>query len=150
MPFRYLKPISIERARHLRKNPTPFEYILWTWLRKKQLYGVRFRRQHPIGPFIVDFCAPRNKLIIEVDGNHHLEQTEYDASRTLYLQSCGYRVLRFYNKDIANDIQGVLAMIISALQPPPASPISFGNGGGRRGYNPPSWISPSTPIFPST
>jgi very-short-patch-repair endonuclease len=76
---------------------------------------VHFRNQHAIGKYIVDFCAPRRKLIIELDGSQHLEQEAYDAERTAFLESKGYRVLRFWNNQVMNEIEGVLHVIYAAL-----------------------------------
>src|SRR5512140_907244 len=91
-------PSIRHRAIELRKEPTPAETRLWSYLRKDQL-GITFRRQHAIGPYIADFCAPSKKLIIELDGSQHLDQAESDAERTDFLASKGYRVLRFWNSD---------------------------------------------------
>jgi very-short-patch-repair endonuclease len=77
--------------------------------------NVHFRNQHAIGTYIVDFCAPRKKLIIELDGSQHLEQEEYDGKRTAYLESRGYRVLRFWNNDVMNNLEAVLKVIWSVL-----------------------------------
>jgi very-short-patch-repair endonuclease len=76
---------------------------------------VHFRNQHAIGNYIVDFCAPRKKLIIELDGSQHLKQQEYDEKRTAYLKSKGYRVLRFWNNDVMNNIDEVIKAIWSVL-----------------------------------
>jgi very-short-patch-repair endonuclease len=103
------------RALELRRNPTPAETKLWSRLRAHQLAGVGFRRQHAIGPFIVDFCAPREKLIIEVDGSQHLDQEEYDAERTAYLEIRGYQVMRFFNNQVENDIEAVLQAIYNVV-----------------------------------
>ena len=70
-----------------------------------------FRRQHAIGNYIVDFVSIKKKLIIELDGSQHLEQEEYDKERTAYLESQGYKIIRFWNNDVMNDIQGVLRVI---------------------------------------
>lgn len=94
---------------------TPTEARLWTHLRAHRLQGIHFRNQHAIGNYVVDFCAPRKKLIIEVDGSHHIEQAEYDAKRTTFLESKGYRLLRFWNHEVMNDIDSVLDAIVSAL-----------------------------------
>jgi very-short-patch-repair endonuclease len=75
------------------------------------LNGVHFRRQHAIGPYVVDFCAPREKLVVEVDGGQHLEQQEYDAERTNYLESKGYRLVRFNNGEVLDNIEGVAVAI---------------------------------------
>lgn len=107
-------PKSYERARELRRALTPTEQKLWLHIRDKQLNNIRFRRQHAIGPYITDFCAPGIKLIIELDGSQHLEQTEYDNERTAFLQSQKYKLLRFWNNDVMNDIDGVIQAILLA------------------------------------
>ena len=88
---------TFARAKELRHNLTEAEAKLWACLCTHHLANVGFRRQHAIGPYIVDFCAPRVKLIIELDGSHHLDQQAYDAQRSAYLQTRGYRVVRFWN-----------------------------------------------------
>jgi len=103
------------RAIELRKELTPAERKLWSYIRKDQL-GVNFRRQHAIGKFIVDFVCIEKKLIIELDGSHHLEQEEYDNKRTKYLEEQGYRVIRFWNNDVMKNIEGVILSIMNALQ----------------------------------
>jgi very-short-patch-repair endonuclease len=86
------------RARQLRRELTPAEQRLWGYLRRAQLAGFEFRRQHPVDRFIVDFFCPAAKLVIEVDGDSHAEQAEYDCERTQWLnQQKGYRVLRVAN-----------------------------------------------------
>ena len=95
------------RARHLRKNPTDAERALWTILRKGQVPGHRFRRQAPVGPYIVDFVCFENKLVIEVDGGQHAEQADYDAARTAWLESQGFRVLRFWNNQVLQEMDAV-------------------------------------------
>jgi very-short-patch-repair endonuclease len=101
-------------AINLRKESTPAEIKLWSRIRNNSL-GVSFRRQHAIGQYIVDFCSPRRKLIIELDGSQHLEQREYDAERTRYLEAQGYRVLRFWNNDVMKNTDAVLQVIWNAL-----------------------------------
>jgi very-short-patch-repair endonuclease len=103
------------RAAELRHNQTEAESKLWQALRAHQTEDVHFRRQHAIGNYIVDFCAVRRKLIIELDGSQHLEQAEYDQQRSQFLQSKGYRVLRFWNSDVMNDLNGVIGVIQDAL-----------------------------------
>src|SRR5215216_6603064 len=107
-------PQTKHRAISLRKESTPAEQKLWSRIRNNQL-SVTFRRQHAIGRYIVDFYGPQKKLIIELDGSQHLEQQDYDEERTKYLEAHGYRVLRFWNNDVTNDIESVLKMIWSAL-----------------------------------
>lgn len=115
MPPPRTTPKGYEHARQLRKEPTPAERKLWTHLRRNQLLGVNFRRQHAIGPYVPDFCSPKMKLIIELDGSPHLEQQEYDAQRTEYLESQGYKVIRFWDDQVMNDIEDVLHQITIAL-----------------------------------
>lgn len=103
------------RAIELRKELTPAERKLWAYIRNDQL-GVNFRRQHAIGNFIPDFVCIKKKLIIELDGSQHLEQEEYDNDRTRYLEEQGYNVIRFWNHDVMNDINGVIRAIQFALE----------------------------------
>jgi very-short-patch-repair endonuclease len=102
-------------AVQLRKESTPAEQKLWARLRDDQL-GVKFRRQHAIGNYIPDFCSPKARLIIELDGSQHLEQEEYDEERTKYLASLGYEVIRFWNHDVMNNLEGVILSIIHAIE----------------------------------
>lgn len=106
----------MHRAAELRREPTEAETRLWANLRAHRLAGIDFRLQHAIGPFIVDFCAPRAKIIIELDGSQHLDQQEYDAARTRFLENRGYKVLRFWNSEVMNQIEGVIGSILDALQ----------------------------------
>jgi very-short-patch-repair endonuclease len=76
-----------------------------------------FAASTPLGPYIVDFCAPRRKLVIEVDGSQHLDQQEYDAERTTFLEAQGYTILRFWNGDVMNNIEGVLGVILEEISP---------------------------------
>ena len=108
-------PLIFGRAKELHRNMTPAEIKLWAHLRAHRFKDVHFRNQHAIGNYIVDFCAPRQKLIVELDGSQHLEQVEYDAERSAFLISKGYRLLRFWNKDVLNDIEGVFRAIDMAL-----------------------------------
>lgn len=95
---------------------TEAEAKLWKHLRAHQMGDVHFRNQHAIGNYIADFCAPRRKLIVELDGSQHLEQDEYDAERTAFFESKGYRVLRFWNNDVTNNLESVLTVIWDTLQ----------------------------------
>ncbi len=108
-------PKIFGHAKELHRNPTPAEVKLWARLRAHRMEDVHFRNQHAIGNYIVDFCAPRRKLIVELDGSQHLEQQEYDSERTAFLESKGYRVLRFWNNDVMNDIDAVLNVIWDTL-----------------------------------
>ena len=108
-------PTIMHRAGELRKESTPAERKLWAYLRGDKL-GVNFRRQHAVGKYIPDFCSPETKLIIELDGSQHLEQEEYDEERTRYLESLGYKIIRFWNGDIMNNIEGIILAIMQALE----------------------------------
>ena len=108
-------PKIFKRAQELRRDMTPAEIKLHGHLRAHRMGGVHFRPQHAIGNYIVDFCAPRKKLIIELDGSQHLEQDEYDEERTKYLEARGYRVLRFWNNDVTNRLNDVLTAIWKTL-----------------------------------
>jgi very-short-patch-repair endonuclease len=109
-------PKVFGHAKQLHRNMTPAEVKLWARLRAHRLESVHFRNQHAIGNCVVDFCAPRKKLIIELDGSQHLEQEAYDKERTEYLESKGYKVLRFWNNDVMNDIESVIRAIIQAME----------------------------------
>lgn len=93
--------------------PAP-EVILWQKLRAEQLYGLKFRRQYGIGKYIVDFYCPKKKLAIEIDGDSHYEQEaiKYDKERQDFIESRNIRVIRFTNKEIMENIEGVLEMIV--------------------------------------
>lgn len=97
-------------AKVMRSNMTEAETKLWHYLRAKRFYGIKFKRQVLIGDFIVDFLSVEKMLIIEVDGGQHSEDknVKYDEERTKFLESLGYIVIRFWNNDILNDIEGVL------------------------------------------
>lgn len=103
------------RAIELRKELTIAERKLWAVIRNDQL-GVNFRRQHAIGIYIPDFVCIEKKLIIELDGSQHLEQEEYDKERTKYLATQGYKVIRFWNHDVINNIEGVILAIMDVLE----------------------------------
>src|SRR5215217_3004808 len=115
MPPKRSTPKILYHAGELRKQTTPAEKKLWVYLRLMREDKIRFRRQHAIGNYVVDFCAPRKKMIIELDGSQHLHQQEYDRRRTEYLESRGYQVIRFWNHQVMNDIEGVLLAIIHEL-----------------------------------
>ena len=105
-------------ARNLRQRQTDAERKLWAKLRGKQLEGVKFRRQQPIGPYIVDFVSFEGKLVIEVDGGQHNEDTvrEKDEARTALIKGKGYRVLRFWDNEVLTNIEGVLEKIRESLR----------------------------------
>ena len=117
-------PVTRSRARELRRNMTEAERRLWSALRMGRVQGVKFRRQQPIGHYIVDFFSPQSKLIIEVDGGQHddEEQAWYDYHRTKFLESRGYRVLRFKNRFILKHPFETIDIISQALARPPIRP----------------------------
>ena len=102
-----------QRARELRQEMTPAEELLWGRLRRKQLNGLKFRRQHPLGPFIADFYCAEYRLVVEIDGDVHKGQREYDIVRTEWFEAHGYRVIRFRNDDVIKDIETVLTAILA-------------------------------------
>ncbi len=109
----------MRRAGQLPHNQTEAEAKLWSRLRAHPVDGIQFRRQHAIGKYIVDFCAPRRKLIIEIDGSQHLAQDEYDLERTRYLESLGYRVLRFWNNEVMNNTDTVMSVVWNKINKVP-------------------------------
>lgn len=104
------------RARELRQNMTPAEKVLWQALRANRLNGIHFRRQQVIDGFIVDFYCHAANLVVEVDGGIHLQQVESDRKREQALTERGFRVLRFQNEQVFNDLDGVLAQIWAACR----------------------------------
>ncbi|HYL58680.1 MAG TPA: endonuclease domain-containing protein [Candidatus Acidoferrales bacterium] len=107
-----------DRARQLRRASTDTEMKLWGRLRNGQLHGVKFRRQFPIGPFFADFCAPQELLVVELDGSQHVESKERDTRRTKYLESLGYRVVRFWDSDALTGTDEVIQEISNLLKDP--------------------------------
>jgi very-short-patch-repair endonuclease len=108
-------PKIFHQAQKNRHEPTPAESSLWAALRAHRFAGIHFRRQHALGPYIVDFCASAKKLIIEVDGSQHLDQEEHDAERTAFLATKGYRVLRFWNSDVMDKFNSVIGVILDEM-----------------------------------
>ena len=106
------RSLEITRARALRNNPTEAEKALWSHLRYRQLDGYRFRRQGPIGNYIVDFVCLENRLVIELDGGQRLESNSYDATRTSDLNSIGYSVIRSWNNQVLTEMDGVKEAIL--------------------------------------
>ena len=111
-------PTGVPRARALRRAAPVPERLLWSRLRRRQL-GVRVLRQHPVGPFVVDFACPERRLVIEVDGRSHDGRAAADAAREAVLRRAGYRVLRLPNDDVLRDLDGVVARVAAALTDPP-------------------------------
>ena len=113
---------QIQRARELRRRSTGAERLLWQRLRGRQLAGVKFRRQVPIGPYIVDFACLSKKIIIELDGSQHAEpeHSRRDVKRDLFLEEQGFRVLRFWDNEVFKNLEGVLTAIHEALEQKPS------------------------------
>jgi very-short-patch-repair endonuclease len=110
-------PTSVQqRAKELRHGMTPAEQILWERLRDHRLSGLKFRRQHPIRAFIVDFYCAVARLVIEIDGSVHRQQVEADTLRTQELEAQDYQILRFTNQQVESDLESVLADIQATCQ----------------------------------
>ena len=115
-------------AKALRQNMTDAEQLLWRHLRAHRLNGQKFRRQQPIGPYVVDFVHLGAKLIVEADGGQH-SQSESDVVRDEWLTSQGFKIMRFWNNDILNNTDAVLTAILDALAPSPPTPLPQGERG---------------------
>jgi very-short-patch-repair endonuclease len=116
-----IRPEIRTRARKLRRPQTPAEQTLWRLLRDRRMGELKFRRQHPIGPFIADFCCAAARLVIELDGDSHASQGEYDQARSDWLQAQGYRVIRFTNQEVSRDKEAVLQAILDACRSIPGA-----------------------------
>ncbi len=104
-----------QKTKQLRSNSTDAERNLWAHIRNRRLEGWKFRRQLPVGQYIVDFACPELRLIIEIDGGQHAEQIHYDLGRTKFLQTKGYRVVRFWNNEVPGNIEAVLEALTLTL-----------------------------------
>jgi len=107
-------------AKTLRKQQTEAEKKLLLHLRDRRFEGLKFRRQHPIGPFVTDFCCIEKSIILEIDGSQHLENKSYDDKRTEYLIQNGFKVIRFWDHDVLNKCDAVLKSIKIELNPHPS------------------------------
>jgi very-short-patch-repair endonuclease len=107
--------LLLKHARTLRKNQTDTENYLWYLLKDRRLNNYKFRRQHPIAPYIVDFICIPKKLIIELDGGQHAQAIAYDEQRTEFFKMKGYKVLRFWNHDVFQETESVINMILTEL-----------------------------------
>jgi very-short-patch-repair endonuclease len=127
-----LDPNHVEFSRALRTSATEAERKLWRHLRDSQLNGARFRRQHPVGIFVLDFACVQQRLAVELDGGQHADDVVRDAGRTAWLEAQGWRVLRFWNNDVMGNVEGVLGAIAEALdvgnRPPPQPSPCQGEG----------------------
>lgn len=125
--------MSTAVARQLRTNSTDAEKRLWSRLRRKQIDQHRFRRQVPLGPYVADFVCFDVRLVVEVDGGQHSENAHADSTRTAWLESQGFRVIRFWNNDVLANLDGVVQSIRSALASPPAPLPTLPRKGGGEG-----------------
>jgi very-short-patch-repair endonuclease len=118
----------LENAKSLRNSQTDAENRLWYYLRAHRFMGLKFKRQKPIGSYIVDFVCWEQRLVIEIDGGQHAEQIEYDIRRTQYLENEGYKVLRFWNNQVMSESESVLEAIRMeiALSPTPLPQVGEG------------------------
>jgi very-short-patch-repair endonuclease len=117
----------LDKARENRRSPTESEYNLWYHLRKRSLAGFRFRRQHPIPPYIADFVCLQKRVVVEIDGGSHNGKEDADHQRDLYLRNAGYMVLRFSDQDVLESVESVLDAIVLALSgrnPPKGGTLS--------------------------
>jgi very-short-patch-repair endonuclease len=126
-------PAITQSARRLRQYMSGAERRLWYLLRRKQLDGFRFRRQQPIGHYIIDFICLKERLVIELDGASHVETQGHDEVRTAWLQAKGFHVLRFWNNDVLGNQEAVIEKILEALyrgrrSPLPSPPPEVGGG----------------------
>jgi very-short-patch-repair endonuclease len=126
------------RVRELRREPSRAERICWELIRAHRMEGIKFRRQHPIGPYFADFACVSLKFVIEIDGDHHADQVERDARRTAVMESLGWRVVRFAANEVVQNREGIWTAIQSliddsALPPLLASPPSGGEEYERTG-----------------
>ena len=121
------KPLK-SRPQQLRTNATEAERRIWYFFRNRQFEKFKFRRQHPIGVYIVDFVCLEQKLIVELDGGQHVEQAQYDARRTNALIEKGFRVLRYWNNDVLNNTNAVLETILAEMNASPSPLPSPRNG----------------------
>ena len=129
-----IRPLAKTHARQLRAAMTDAERRLWQSLRLRQFNGYKFRRQHPLGSYVVDFVCVEAKLVVEVDGGQHSERQDYDTSRTEWLRQRGFRVVRFWNHEVMTDIDAVQAVIWEALHidsQPPSQPYPFQGEGAK-------------------
>ncbi|MCH8152514.1 MAG: endonuclease domain-containing protein [Planctomycetes bacterium] len=109
-----IPPRMTQRSRSLRRRSTYPERVLWYLLRNKQIKGLRFRRQHAVGRYVVDFYCPAAKLVVEVDGESHAGRAEQDAKRSAYLEARGLKVLRVTNDDVMENLEAVGMAILDA------------------------------------
>ena len=112
----YNDQIQRERRRGLRENQTEAEILLWERIRDRKLNGLKFRRQYGVGPYILDFFCSDKRIAIELDGEQHKNNQEYDTERDLYLNDKDIKVLRFWNEELIRDIEGILKRVEESVK----------------------------------
>ncbi|MDO8292437.1 MAG: endonuclease domain-containing protein [Gallionella sp.] len=130
-----IKATTKQNSRNLRREMTDAEKLLWRHLRMEQFEGHKFRRQHPIGNYIVDFVCLEAALVLEVDGGQHADNLDSDDIRTRWLEGKGFRVMRFWNNEVLSNIEGVKLVVwnyLSGVQPPSQPSPCQGEGVGLR------------------
>ena len=152
-PTRQLDPTIRENARSLRRELSPAEKVLWQALRNRRFAGLKFRRQHPVGAYVVDFVCLRVNLGIELDGESHLSRNKVDEARDRWLASQGIKILRFWNTEVFDDIEAVMEKIwqecterMKSGEAPPLTPdpsSQRGEGRSRPAAAPPLTPGPS-------
>ena len=152
-PTRQLDPTIRENARSLRRELSPAEKVLWQALRNRRVAGLKFRRQHPVGAYVVDFVCLRVNLGIELDGESHLSRNKVDEARDRWLASQGIKILRFWNTEVFDDIEAVMEKIwqecterMKSGEAPPLTPdpsSQTGEGRSRPAAAPPLTPGPS-------
>ena len=125
-------------ARLLRKSSTDTERLLWQHLRAGRFYGHKFKRQQPLGNYVVDFVCFEARLIIELDGGQHADQADADKIRGQWLNGQGFRVLRFWNNEVLTNLEGVMQCMHAALSPSPRPSPVKGEGEGHQGCSIPT------------
>jgi very-short-patch-repair endonuclease len=125
----HLPPYATARARNLRARQTEAENRLWYFLRDRRFLGAKFRRQVPVGPYVADFLCKSAGLIVEADGGQHSERAAQDGARTRFLEAEGYRVLRFWNSEVMENVEGVMEVIAMAIRELPSPPAPLPQAG---------------------
>ena len=134
------RPRATKLAQRLRNNATEAERRLWRCLSRRQLNGTKFSRQMPVGPYVCDFLCREHRLIVEVDGGQHCD-SQTDKQRTAFLEREGYRLIRFWNNDVLENLEGVLTTIADALKRcPPPTPSRVREGKSREAAK--GWATP--------
>jgi len=126
---------TLQRCKELRKASTPQEIIFWSRVRAKRFKGLKFKRQYSLRKYIIDFVCLEKKLIIEIDGWQHKEenQARYDQERTKFLESLGFKIIRFWNDEVNANLEGVFLKIEDSLNAPSLSGVPDISPGGREG-----------------